>query len=144
MGLMSSYDALNYARKQGLDLLCVAPNMVNPVCKILNYGKYKFEQEKRAKEAKKKSIKIETKEIQISYAIAKHDMEVKAKSAKRFLDDGNIVRVVMRLKGREVSLIDFAKTKFQEFLSLCGEFQFKKNIFVEGRDVKAIIEKRKK
>ena len=140
---MPSKDALTIAEDHGYDLVCVAPKMGIPVCKILDYGKYKFDQQKRNKLAKKHAVKSEVKEIQISAVIAEHDMETKAKKVKEFLNDGDYVRVVMRLRGREVSLINYAKNKFNEFLSLCGEFTYRKSLSIEGRDIIAVLEKKR-
>lgn len=140
---MPSKDALTIAEDHGYDLVCVAPKMGIPVCKILDYGKYKFDQQKRNKLAKKHAVKSEVKEIQISAVIAEHDMETKAKKVKEFLKDGDYVRVVMRLRGREISLINYAKNKFNEFLSLCGEFTYRKSLSIEGRDIIAVLEKKR-
>ena len=144
LGVMPASAALSIAEEKDLDLVCVAPKMATPVCKILNYVKYKFEQHKREKLAKKKFIKVETKEIQITAAIAEHDMETKAKKVREFLDEGNNVRIVMRLRGREVSLLNYAMEKFNQFVSLCGEYSIRKSQYMENRDIIIILEKKKK
>ena len=131
------------ATNKGFDLVCVAPNVTVPVCKLMDYGKFKYEQQRKAKLAKKNSVKHETKEMQIRYGIAPHDMEVKGKAVQRFLGDGDTVRIVMRLNGREQSMLDYAQSKFISFLEYCGEISIKKDLFQEGRDLKMIIEKKK-
>ena len=101
IGLMPTEKAIELAEEEGLDLVLISPNPSNPVCKILDYSKYKFEMNKRAKESKKKQKTIEVKEVRISPNIDKHDLEVKAKNASKFIDAGNKVKVTMRFRGRE-------------------------------------------
>lgn len=103
LGIMSSDNALRTAYDRGLDLVLISPNAVPPVCKVIDYGKYKFEQDKREKEAKKKQTVMEVKEVQLSCRIEDHDFETKVKHAVRFLEDGNKVKVVLRFRGREMS-----------------------------------------
>lgn len=100
---MSSESALRTAYDQGLDLVLISPNAQPPVCKVIDYGRYRFEQDKREKEAKKKQNIVEVKEVQLSCRIETHDFETKAKHAIRFLGDGNKVKVVLRFRGREMS-----------------------------------------
>ena len=90
------------ANEKGLDLLIISPNQAPPVAKILDYGKHKFENEKKAKEAKKKQHVVEVKEIKMRYKIDVHDYEVRIKNIKKFLKAGNKVKVVVMLKGREI------------------------------------------
>ena len=144
LGVMPAAAALSIAENKDLDLVCVAPTMSTPVCKILNYGKYKFEQKKREKAAKKKLVNTETKEIQITATIAEHDMETKAKKVKEFLEEGDYVRIVMRLRGREANLVDYATEKFDEFVNLCGEFTIRKPRYIENRDIIILLEKKRK
>lgn len=103
VGVVSRADALVRAQRAGLDLVEVSPNAEPPVCKILDYGKYKFELQKKKAEAKKKQKVIELKEIQLRPMIDKHDLEIKCKAAERFLNEGNKVKFVMRFRGRELS-----------------------------------------
>lgn len=103
VGVVSRSDALVQAQRAGLDLVEVSPNAEPPVCKILDYGKYKFELQKKKTEAKKKQKIIELKEIQLRPMIDKHDLEIKCKAAERFLKEGNKVKFVMRFRGRELS-----------------------------------------
>lgn len=144
LGVMPAAAALTIAENRDLDLVCVAPTMSTPVCKILNYGKYKFEQKKREKAAKKNLVQTETKEIQISAVIAEHDMETKARKVKEFLDAGDYVRIVMRLRGRELAHVDYASEKFDNFIALCGDYSIRKPKYRENRDIIIILEKKRK
>lgn len=103
MGVVSTRDALRSAEEAGLNLVEISPNADPPVCKILDYGKYKYELQKKAAEARKKQQKVEVKEIQIRPMIGDHDYEVKLKAAKRFLEDNNKVKVVLKYRGREMA-----------------------------------------
>ena len=102
-GIISLEEALEKAENQNLDLVLVAPNANPPVCKIMNYGKYKFEQAKREKEAKKKQKVLEIKEIRVTPNIEEHDFGFKCKNARKFLTDGNKVKLTVRFRGREVN-----------------------------------------
>ena len=111
-----------------------------PVCKIMDYGKYCFERDKREKEAKKKQQTIELKEIQLSCRIDTHDFETKARHAQRFLKDGNKVRVVMRFKGREMSHIDIGREVLEKFEAACEEFgTVDKKPVLDGRFMSMVI-----
>ena len=103
LGIMSSKEALKIAYEKELDLVMIAPMATPPVCKIMDYGKFCFEKQKREKEAKKKQQTVELKEIQLSCRIDTHDYETKMNQAKKFLTAGNKVRVVMKFRGREMS-----------------------------------------
>ncbi len=103
VGVVTKQEALQHARRAGLDLVEVSPNAEPPVCKILDYGKYKFELQKKKAEAKKKQKIIEIKEIQLRPMIDNHDLSVKCKAIERFLHEGNKVKVTMRFRGRELS-----------------------------------------
>ncbi|NLY29572.1 MAG: translation initiation factor IF-3 [Firmicutes bacterium] len=109
LGIMSIRDALRAAKERELDLVEVAPNARPPVCRIMDYGKYKYEQTKRQKEARKKQKVIAIKEVRMSPKIEEHDFQVKVKNAERFLKDGNKVKVSVRFRGREVVHSDLAK-----------------------------------
>ncbi len=102
LGVIETSKALEMAYDKDLDLVVISPNQNPPVAKILNYGKYKFEAEKKAKEAKKKQKVVEIKEIKLRYKIDTHDYQVRLKSIKKFLEDGNKVKVVVMLRGREM------------------------------------------
>ena len=102
-GVVSLEEALEKAESKNLDLALVAPNSNPPVCKIMNYGKYKFEQAKKEKEAKKKQKNFEIKELRVTPNIEEHDFSFKCKNAKKFLTDGNKVKITVRFRGREVN-----------------------------------------
>ena len=121
LGIMTSDAALRMAYDKGLDLVLMAPQAEPPVCRIMDYGKFRFEKEKREKEAKKKQQVVELKEIQLSCRIDTHDFETKARHALRFLGDGNKVRVVMRFKGREMSHMAIGQEIMDKFVAACAE-----------------------
>lgn len=121
LGEMPRARALQLAETYSMDLLCVAPNAKVPVCKILNYGKYKFQQQKKAREAKKNQTIIEVKEVQLSPVIGEHDLQTKLKHALRFLDDGNKVKITMRFRGRQLSHMEVGQEVIDRFVSLCGD-----------------------
>jgi translation initiation factor IF-3 len=103
LGIMSAREALRIAEEKDLDLVKIAPQATPPVCKIMDYGKYRFEQAKREKEARKNQHIVEIKEIRLSLNIDKHDFETKAGHARRFLKEGNKVKVSIRFRGREMA-----------------------------------------
>jgi translation initiation factor IF-3 len=103
MGVMSLRDALKEAENADLDLVEISPNATPPVCKITDFGKYKYEQEKRQHEAKKKQKVVETKEIKVRPNIAVGDFNIKLKSAEKFLKEGNKVKFSMQFRGREIT-----------------------------------------
>ena len=102
-GIMSFFDALNLAEEAGLDLVEIAPNSEPPVCKILDYGKHRFNEQKKASETRKKQKTIELKEIKLRPGIDTHDYDVKMKAIQRFLEEGNKVKVTLRFRGREMA-----------------------------------------
>ena len=122
IGVMSPEAALKIAYEQGYDLVLMAPQAQPPVCRIMDYGKYRFERDKKEKEAKKKQQVIELKEIQLSCRIDTHDFETKARHAVRFLSSGNKVRVVMRFKGREMSHIAIGQEIMTKLIDECADF----------------------
>ena len=137
---MSSSKALEQAYDRGFDLVMMSAQATPPVCKIMDYGKYCFERDKREKEAKKKQQTIELKEIQLSCRIDTHDFETKARHAQRFLKDGNKVRVVMRFKGREMSHIDIGREVLEKFEVACAEFgTVDKKPVLDGRFMSMVI-----
>ena len=103
LGVFSLFDARNMAEEKSLDLVLVAPQANPPVCKIMNYGNYKFEQAKKEKEAKKKQKVVEIKEIRITPNIEEHDFGFKAKNARKFIEDGNKLKITVIFKGREIN-----------------------------------------
>ncbi len=103
LGIMSTNDALKIAAQKNLDLVKIAPQAKPPVCKIMDYGKYRFEKQKREKEARKNQRVIEIKEVQLSLNIDTHDLETKVNHARKFLTAGNKVKVSIRFRGREMA-----------------------------------------
>ena len=122
LGKMSRFNALNKAEEYELDLLCVAPNANPPVCKIINYGKYRFESQKKAKEAKKNQKIIEIKEIQLTPTIGEHDVQTKVKAAIRFLNDGNKIKVGVRFRGRQLSHVEVGEEVLNKFIDYVKEY----------------------
>ena len=140
VGIMSSDAALKLAYDQGYDLVLMAPQAQPPVCRIMDYGKYRFERDKKEKEAKKKQQTVELKEIQLSCRIDTHDFETKARHAQKFLESGNKVRVVMRFKGREMSHVSIGQeimSKFEESCSAVGSVD--KKPVLDGRIMSMVI-----
>ncbi len=126
-----------------LDLVLVAPNSVPPVCKIMDYGKYKFEQAKKEKEAKKKQKIQETKEIRITPNIEEHDFGFKCKNARKFLEDGNKVRITVRFRGREVNNIKMGENILNKFIEELEDIStVEKAPKLEGKNLFIILAKK--
>ncbi|MWV61946.1 translation initiation factor IF-3 [Helicobacter saguini] len=102
LGVMSSKEAQNLANEQGLDLVCISPNATPPVCKIVEFGKYRYQLEKKRKEAKKKQKQVEVKEIKLSTQIAQNDINYKVRHAREFFEEGKHVKFRVYLRGREI------------------------------------------
>ena len=115
LGMLPIAIALEIAEEKKLDLVLVSPNAQVPVCKIMNYGKYKFEQAKKEKEAKKKQKIQETKELRITPNIEEHDFGFKAKNAKKFIEDGNKVKITVRFRGRELNNVKMGENVLNDF-----------------------------
>ena len=115
LGMLPIARALEIAEEKKLDLVLVSPNAQVPVCKIMNYGKYKFEQAKKEKEAKKKQKIQETKELRITPNIEEHDFGFKAKNAKKFIEDGNKVKITVRFRGRELNIVKMGENVLNDF-----------------------------
>ena len=109
IGVMTPRDALEKAQDAGLDLVEISPNAEPPICKILDYGKYKYEQQKKAAEAKKKQKIVELKELKIRPSIEDHDLQVKLKAARKFIGEGNKVKFTLRFRGREMAHINLGQ-----------------------------------
>ena len=123
LGIMSAKEAMKLAQEAELDLVKIAPTAKPPVCKIIDYGKYRYEQARKEKEAKKKQKVVDVKEIRLSSTIDTHDFEFKAKNARKFLEDGDKVKATIKFKGREVNNTSFGANvlnKFAETLSDVG------------------------
>ncbi len=109
LGILSPFDAMREAQERGLDLVEVAPNATPPVCRIMDYGKYRYQQSKRAKESKKHQHTVTVKEVQYSRKIDTHDFEYKTKHVREFLGEGNKVKVVVKFRGREMAHPEFGR-----------------------------------
>ena len=115
-GVVSLEEALDKAYEAKLDLVLVSPGVQPPVCKLMNYGKYKFEQAKREKESRKNQKTFETKELRVTPNIDKHDFEFKAKNARKFLEDGSKVKITVRFRGRELNYTKAGEETLNEFI----------------------------
>ena len=140
LGVLQTSAALAMAYEKDLDLVLIAPTAEPPVCRIMDYGKYRFERDKKEKEAKKKQTVVEVKEIQLSCRIDTHDFETKVKHAHRFISDGNKVRVVVKFKGREMSHLDIGRDILERFEQACAEVGgADKRPALEGRFMSRVI-----
>ncbi len=140
VGVLSTSAALAMAEEKDLDLVLIAPNAEPPVARIMDYGKYRFERDKREKEARKKQTVVEVKEIQLSCRIDTHDFQTKVKHAHRFIGDGNKVRVVVKFKGREMSHLDIGREMLERFEQACSDVgTVDKRPTLEGRFMSMII-----
>ena len=144
LGSLEISAALELAYSKDLDLVLVSPNANNPVCKIMDYSKFKFDMVKKAKEAKKNQKTVETKEIRLSPVIDKHDLEVKAKNAQKFLNNGDKVKVALRFRGRQMSFIDQGREVMEVFKSMLTNFQVDKDCNMEGRNLVIFISRKEK
>ena len=115
LGVMLRHDALQKAYDEDLDLLCVAPNAQPPVCKIIDYGRYRFEQQKKEREAKKNQQTAEMKSLRVSPVIDQHDFDTKVKRAKEWLSDGQKVKIDMRFRGRMITRQEVGKQVLDKF-----------------------------
>lgn len=143
LGLMDTSEALNIAYDKNLDLVLVAPNGNPPVCKIMNYGKYKFEQAKKEKEAKKKQKTFELKELRITPNTEEHDFNFKVKNAKKFLEDGCKVKITVRFRGRELNYVKQGETILNRFIEELSEMAVpEKKPVLEGKNMFIILAKK--
>lgn len=134
LGVMSAEQALDLAEEHGLDLVKIAPTATPPVCRIMDYGKYRFEQAKKEKEARKNQKQVETKEIRLSLNIDVADFNTKAKHAIRFIQDGNKVKVSIRFRGREMGHPEIGLDTMNRFAEACAEVaSVEKPAKMEGR-----------
>ena len=134
LGIMSAAQANELAEEQGLDLVKISPNAVPPVCKIMDYSKFCFDQKKREKEAKKNQRVVEIKEIRMSPSIDPNDFNTKVKSTQKFLKDGNRVKVSVRFRGREMAHTNLGEKLLMDFAEACADVAtMEKNPKLEGR-----------
>jgi len=143
LGPVSLNEALDMAYDKKLDLVLVAPNVEPPVCKLMNYGKYKFEQAKREKEAKKKQKTFELKEIRITPNIEEHDYGFKAKNARKFIEDGNKVKITVRFRGRELNYVKQGEDVLNRFIEDLSDIASPdKKPILEGKNMFIIMAKK--
>lgn len=136
LGIMSSQEALKIAIEKNLDLVKIAPGSNPPVCKVMDYGKYRFEQSKREKESKKNQHVIEIKEIRMSPGIGLNDFNVKLKNGIKFLKDGNRLKVTVRFRGREMTHTDLGLELLNRFAEACDEIAvINKSPKLDGRNM---------
>ena len=142
-GVIPFEEALQKAESKNLDLVLVAPNTNPPVCKIMNYGKYKFEQAKKEKEAKKKQKNFEVKELRVTPNIEEHDFGFKCKNARKFLTDGNKVKITVRFRGREVNNAKAGEVVLNKFIENLEDIAtVEKAPKLEGRNMFTILAKK--
>ena len=140
LGIVSSDEALSMAEERGLDLVKISPQAVPPVCKLMNYGKFRFEQDKRAKEAKKNQHVVEIKEIRMSPGIDVGDYNTKLKNAQKFLTDGDRVKVSVRFRGREMAHTEIGRDLLTKFAEQCTEVAtLDKSAKMEGRSMSIFL-----
>ncbi|MBP3433712.1 MAG: translation initiation factor IF-3 [Clostridia bacterium] len=140
LGIMSASEALRLAEEENLDLVKISPNAVPPVCKIMNYGKFKFEQSKKEKENRKNQKTVELKEIYLSMTIDVGDLNVKAKKTVEMLGDGNKVKVSIRMRGRQMAHAAMGVDVMRRFFDMLeGKASMDKEPKTEGRNIFMIL-----
>ena len=140
LGIMSAEEALKIAEEKELDLVKISPMAKPPVCKIMDYGKFRFEQAKREKEAKKNQRVMEVKEIRMSPSIGENDLQTKLKAALKFLADGDRVKVSIRFRGREMAHTNIGEQILRDFADKCSELaNLDKQPKLEGRNMSMFL-----
>ena len=140
LGIMSSADALRMAEEREMDLVKISPNATPPVCKIMDYGKFRFEQTKKEKEARKNQRVVEVKEVRMSPGIDTNDFNVKLKNAQKFLKEGNRVKVTVRFRGREMAHTNIGEQLLKKFGEDCAEVAtVEKNPKLDGRHMSMFL-----
>lgn len=143
LGVMDYHKAMEIAFEKDLDLVMVSPNGNPPVCKIMNYGKYKFEQAKKEKEAKKKQKAFDLKELRVTPNIEEHDFSFKAKNARKFLEEGSKVKITVRFRGREVNNAKAGEVVLGKFIQDLEDIASpEKKPLLEGRNMFVILAKK--
>ncbi len=144
LGIMSARDAMKKAEEAELDLVKIAPTAKPPVCKIIDYGKYRYELARKEKEAKKKQKVVEVKEIRMSPNIESNDLNTKMNATKKFLEKGNKVKVTLRFRGREMAHMQSSKHILDDFAeSLADVAVIEKAPKVEGRSISMVLKEKK-
>jgi len=140
LGIMSAREAMNIAEEKGLDLVKISPNAQPPVCKVMDYGKFRFEQAKKQKEAKKNQKIITIKEMRLSTNIDKHDLDVKAKNVSKFLKAGDKVKISLRFRGRQMTHTDLGREVMEQFFTMVEEDAvMERGAKMEGRSMFMIL-----
>ena len=140
LGIMSAREALKIAAEAELDLVKIAPKAQPPVCKIVDYGKYRYEQTRREKEAKKKQKTVELKEVRLSPNIDTNDMNTKVNNAKKFISKGNRVKVTLRFRGREMAHVQQSKHILDDFAAMLEDVAVvEKPAKMEGRSMSMVL-----
>lgn len=143
IGVLPIAEALEYAEDKELDLVLVAPNATPPVCKVMNYGKYKFEQAKKEKESKKNQKAVEVKEIRVTPNIGEHDFNFKSKNAREFLEAGKKVRITVRFRGRELNNLKIGEDVLNKFAESLEDIStVEKKPLLEGKAMFIILTKK--
>ncbi|MEE0293930.1 MAG: translation initiation factor IF-3 [Eubacterium sp.] len=144
LGVMSARDAQKLADEAELDLIKIAPKAQPPVCKIMDYGKFRYEQQKREKEAKKTQHVVETKEIRLSPNVEINDLKTKANNARKFIEKGDKVKVTLRFRGREMAHISSSAHVLDDFAKMLEDIaQVSKAAKLEGRNMTMFLEKKR-
>jgi translation initiation factor IF-3 len=139
-GVMTFFDALKIAEDAGLDLVEISPNSAPPVCKILDYGRFRFLEQKKANEARKRQKVIEIKEIKLRPGIDDHDYDVKMKSVRRFFEEGDKVKVTLRFRGREMAHVDLGAKVLQRVKADTAEMaKVESEPSMEGRQMTMVL-----
>ena len=144
LGVMATEKALEIAEERGLDLVLVAPNANPPVCKIMDYDKYRFEQAKREKEAKKNQKIVDTKEVRVTPNIEEHDFNFKCKNARKFLEEGSKVKITVRFRGRELNNVKAGEAVLSKFSEALEDISIlEKKPFLEGKNMFIMLSQKK-
>jgi len=139
-GILPTIEALRMAREAGLDLVEIAPQAQPPVCKLLDYGKYKFDLEKKTRESRKHQKQVRIKEIRMQPKIDGHDLDFKTRHVREFLDEGNKVKVTVRFRGRELAHTELGKVVLDRILEkLEGNFLLERAAQMEGRTMSLLL-----
>ena len=140
LGIMSPKEAMKLAQEADLDLVKIAPKAQPPVCKIIDYGKYRYELARKEKEAKKKQKTVEVKEVRLSPNIETNDLNTKVNNAKKFISKGNKVKVTLRFRGREMAHVQQSKHFLDDFAQILGEIAvIEKPAKMEGRSMSMVL-----
>lgn len=140
LGVMAPKDAMKIAREAGVDLVKIVPNAVPPVCKIVDYGKYKYELARKEKDARKKQRIIDIKEVRLSPNIEDNDLNTKANAARKFIEKGDKVKVTLKFRGREMAHMEQSKHILDDFAEKLGDIaQVEKAPKLEGRSIMMVL-----